>query len=97
MFHKTKQTKPNQQKNTDMNSQRIKKLVTPVIEKLEKLSQLELAAELTWCWGSYQNDHNPSGLVEKSEAALSLFRAAREKNSKAVTKKLVEDLESALA
>jgi hypothetical protein len=36
-------------------------------------------------------------LIEKSEAALSLFKAAREKNSKAVAKKLVEELESALA
>ncbi len=80
-----------------MNSKKMKKVVTSVIEKLEKLSQSELAAELSWCWGSYQNDKNPSGLIEKSEAALSLFRAAREKNSKAVAKKLVEELESALA
>jgi hypothetical protein len=82
---------------TDMNSQRMEKVLTPVVEKLEKLAQVELAAELSWCWGSYQNDQNPLGLVEKSEAALSLFRAAREKNSKSVAKKLVEDLESALA
>jgi hypothetical protein len=80
-----------------MNSQRMEKVVTPVIEKLEKLSHVALAAELTWCWGSYLNDQNPSGLVEKSEVALGLFRAAREKNSKAVAKKLVDDLELALA
>ena len=80
-----------------MNSQRMEKVLTPVIEKLEKLSQGVLAAELNWCWGSYQNDQNPSGLVEKSEAALGLFKAAREKNSKAVAKKLVDDLEAALA
>ena len=94
MFHKTKKTN---KKITDMNSQRMEKVVTPVIEKLEKLSQFALASELSWCWGSYLNDQDPSGLVEKSEAALSLFRAARQKNSKAVAKKLVEDLESALA
>ena len=94
MFRNVKQTN---KKITDMNSQRMEKVVTPVIEKLEKLSQVDLAAELSWCWGSYQNDQNPSGLVEKSEAALSLFRAAREKNSKAVAKKLVDELESALA
>ncbi len=80
-----------------MNSQRMEKVMTPVIEKLEKLAQPELAAELDWCWGSYQNDLNPSGLIAKSEAALSIFKATREKNSKAVAKKLVEDLESALA
>jgi hypothetical protein len=94
LFRNVKQTN---KKITDMNSQRMEKVVTPVIEKLEKLSQVDLAAELSWCWGSYQNDQNPSGLVEKSEAALSLFRAAREKNSKAVAKKLVDELESALA
>lgn len=94
MFHKTKQTN---KKITDMNSKKMKKVVPQVIEKLEKLSQFALASELSWCWGSYQNDQNSSGLVEKSEAALSLFRAARQKNSKAVAKKLVEDLESALA
>lgn len=94
MFHKIKQTN---KKITDMNSKKMKKVVPQVIEKLEKLSQFALASELSWCWGSYQNDQNSSGLVEKSEAALSLFRAARQKNSKAVAKKLVEDLESALA
>ena len=94
MFHKAKQTN---KKFTDMNSQRMEKVVTPVIDKLEKLSQVNLAAELSWCWGSYQNDQNPSGLVEKSEAALALFRAARDKNSKLVAKNLVDDLESALA
>jgi hypothetical protein len=94
LFHKAKQTN---KKFTDMNSQRMEKVVAPVIEKLEKLSQVDLAAELSWCWGSYQNDQNPSGLVEKSEAALGLFKAAREKNSKAVAKKLVDELESALA
>jgi hypothetical protein len=94
LLNKVKQTNI---KITDMNSQKMEKVVTPVIEKLEKLSQVTLAAELSWCWGSYQNDQNASGLVEKSEAALNLFRAAREKNSKSVAKKLVEDLESALA
>lgn len=39
-----------------MNSKKMKKVVTEVIEKLEKLSQVELAAELSWCWGSFQND-----------------------------------------
>jgi hypothetical protein len=94
LFHKVKQIN---KKITDMNSQRMEKVVAPVIEKLEKLSQVELAAELSWCWGSYQNDQNPSGLLEKSQAALGFFRASREKNSKSVAKKLVDDLEAALA
>ncbi len=80
-----------------MNSKKMEKVVTAVIEKLEKLSQQELAAELSWCWGSYQNDQNPSGLVVKAEAALAVFQVAREKNSKSVAKKLLDDLEAALA
>ena len=80
-----------------MNSNKMEKVVAPVIEKLEKLAERELAAELSWCWGSYQNDQNPTGLVAKGEAALSVLQAAREKNSKSVAKKLVDDLQAALA
>ncbi len=80
-----------------MNFIKMEKVVAPVIEKLEKLAERELAAELSWCWGSYQNDQNPSGLVAKGEAALDVFQAAREKNSKSVAKKLIDDLQAALA
>jgi hypothetical protein len=38
-------------------------------------------------------DNNPVGVIEKSKKALDLFKAKREENSKAVAKKLVEDLE----
>ncbi len=80
-----------------MNFIKMEKVVAPVIEKLEKLAERELAAELSWCWGSYQNDQNPSGLVAKGEAALDVFQAAREKNSRSVAKKLIDDLQAALA
>ena len=80
-----------------MDSNKMEKVVAAVIEKLEKLTQPELAAELSWCWGSYQNDQNSSGLVAKGEAALSVLQAAREKNSTSVAKKLVDDLQAALA
>ncbi len=65
-----------------MNSKKMKKVVPSVIEKLEKLSEVDLASELSWCWGSYQNDKNPSGLIAKCEEAISLFRAEREKTAK---------------
>ena len=35
-----------------------------VIEKLEKLKHVDLAAELSWCWVSFQNDQNPEGVIE---------------------------------
>jgi len=80
-----------------MNSEKLEKLIPSVIEKLEKIKESELASELSWCWVSFKNDQNPVGVVEKAGSALAAFTAAREKNAKAVAKKLVEDLEKALA
>lgn len=80
-----------------MQVEKMEKTVTEAVQKLEKLKLGDsLAAELSWCWFSYKNDQNPVGLVEKSEQALELFKAVREKNSRAVSKKLVEDLEKVL-
>ncbi|MGM0945057.1 MAG: hypothetical protein ACQEW9_07715 [Bacteroidota bacterium] len=80
-----------------MQVEKMEKTVTETVQKLEKLKLGDsLAAELSWCWFSYKNDQNPVGLVEKSEKALELFKAVREKNSRAVSKKLVEDLEKVL-
>lgn len=80
-----------------MNSEKIEKLVAEVVAKLEKLKQNELAAELSWCWVSFQNDKNSTGVETKAKQALDAFKEAREKNPKAVSKKLVDDLEKALA
>lgn len=75
----------------------MEKLVAEVIEKLGKLKHADLAADLSWCWVSYQNDQNPEGVIEKASQALAAFKEARVKNSKSVAKKLVDDLEKALA
>lgn len=81
-----------------MNIEKLEKILPEVVEKLAKIeSGKELAAELDWCIGSFKYDNNPEGLVEKSQEALTLLKEAREKNSKAVSKKLVESLEKALA
>ncbi|WP_194973095.1 hypothetical protein [Aquiflexum lacus] len=70
------------------------KTIVSTLEKLEKLKLDEkLHAELSWCWNSYVADNNPAGVIEKSKKALDLLKAKREQNSKAVAKKLVEDLE----
>ncbi|MEB2786908.1 hypothetical protein [Algoriphagus persicinus] len=80
-----------------MQVEKLEKIVPEVIEKLGKLKSGDtLAAELSWCWVSYQNDQNSVGVIEKSQQALAVFKEAREKNSKAVPKKLVESLEKAL-
>ncbi|MEB2774524.1 hypothetical protein SYJ56_04360 [Algoriphagus sp. D3-2-R+10] len=81
-----------------MQVEKLEKIVPEVIEKLGKLKSADtLSAELSWCWVSYQNDQNPEGVIEKSKEALAVFKEAREKNSKAVSKKLVESLEKALS
>jgi hypothetical protein len=70
------------------------KTIVSTLEKIEKLNLDEkLHAELSWCWNSFQYDNNPVGVIEKSKKALELLKAKREENSKAVAKKLVEDLE----
>lgn len=79
-----------------MDARKMEKVVVEVIEKLETLEHVELAAELRWCWGSYQGDGNPSGLVKTGLLALGVLQAAREKKGKSVAKKLVEGLEAAL-
>lgn len=80
-----------------MKVEKMEKLMADVIDKLEKLKQSDLAADLSWCWVSFKNDQNPEGVIEKASQAVAAFKEAREKNSKAVAKKLVEDLEKALA
>ena len=80
-----------------MNAVKMEKVVAEVVGKLEKIKQAELASELSWCWVSYQNDGNPVGVLEKAGLALDTFKDLREKNPKAIAKKLVEDLEKALA
>jgi hypothetical protein len=70
------------------------KTIIATLEKLEKLKlDDKLHAELSWCWNSFKSDNNPSGVIEKSQKALELFKAKREENSRSVAKKLVDDLE----
>ena len=80
-----------------MQIEKLEKTLPEVIQKLEKLKLGDsLAAELSWCWVSFKNDQNPVGVIEKSEKAIALFKEAREKNTRAVSKKLIEDFEKSL-
>lgn len=80
-----------------MQIEKLEKTIPSVIEKLEKLKLGDtLAAELSWCWVSFKNDSNPVGVIEKSQKAISLLKEKRELNSRAVSKKLIEDLEKSL-
>ncbi len=72
----------------------LEKTVENTIEKLSKLKADEaLVAELEWCLGSYKFDQNPIGLIEKSQLALEVLKTKKEENSRAVSQKLLQDLE----
>jgi hypothetical protein len=80
-----------------MQIEKLEKTVPEVVQKLEKVKGGEtLAAELSWCWVSFKNDQNPIGVIQKGEEAIALLKEARETNSKAVSKKLIETMEKAL-
>ena len=81
-----------------MNAEKVEKTITETIQKLEKLKLNDtLVAELSYCWVSFKSDNNPVGVIEKGRKAVEVLKEARDKNSKSVSKKLIEDLEKALS
>lgn len=75
----------------------IEKACEDALAKLTALKAApDLQADIEWCLGSYRNDKNPKGLYEMGEKALVVLTKAAEKNAKAVSKKLLTDLEKAL-
>lgn len=76
---------------------KMEKTIAEAIKKLDKLKADEtLAAELSWCWVSFKNDNNPEGVLAKTERALEVLKSEKEKNQRAVSKKLIDDLEKVL-
>lgn len=75
-------------------SNNIEEKLLGVKDKLEQLGiEEELVNEIEWCLGSYSYDKNPSGLIEKAEAALKVLSKVKKQNDKKVSKKLIADLE----
>lgn len=69
-------------------------------EALKKLAALgleeQLQRDMEWCLGSYRADRNPVGLYQTAEKALNVFRTEKEKKTKGVTARLINDLEKAV-
>lgn len=69
-------------------------------QALTTLQQLNieenLQSDIQWCLGSYRHDQNPIGLIETGRRALDALKAAKAKNTKAVTAKVISDLQKAL-
>ncbi|HLZ16700.1 MAG TPA: hypothetical protein VKQ08_06660 [Cyclobacteriaceae bacterium] len=76
----------------------IAKVAESILDKLKTLSlEPGLQSDIVWCLGSYHHDHNPVGLFEKVEQALTLFKAEQAKKTKGLTAKFIGDIEKALA
>jgi hypothetical protein len=69
-------------------------------EALRKLTELgieeQLRRDMEWCLGSYRSDRNPVGLYETAKRALAVFHAEKQKKTKGVTARLINDLERAV-
>jgi hypothetical protein len=75
----------------------IEKVSEQVLAKLQSLNiETGLQADIQWCLGSYRYDKNPVGLYEMGRKALPVLKSVAEKNKKAVSAKLIADLEKAL-
>ncbi|GCC50549.1 hypothetical protein SanaruYs_07640 [Chryseotalea sanaruensis] len=61
---------------------------------LKKLNiEEKLQNDIAWCLGSYRHDNNPVGLIETAKRAITVLKAAKAKNAKAVAVKVITDLE----
>ncbi len=76
----------------------IDELSEQILDKLRALDVApQLQSDISWCLGSYRNDHNPVGLYATSEKALTVLTETKSKNSRAVSAKLIADIEKILA
>lgn len=79
------------------------KIEKACINALQKFKQVDndeyndVESKLEYVIGSYQYDHNPVGLYEIGAMALNKLKKLKEEKPKQVSKKLIDDLEKALA
>jgi hypothetical protein len=72
----------------------IEKVSEEALLKLQELGiEEQLQSDLQWCLGSYRADGNPVGLYGNAKKALTVLRSEKEKKTKGVTAKLINDLE----
>ena len=65
--------------------------------KIDDAANAEIIEKLHFVIGSFDFDQNPIGLYEFGEKALPILTRIKEKNSKLVTKKVIDDLVKVLA
>ena len=67
------------------------------IEKLNEPKFADLKEKLDFCVGSYDFDKNPQGLYEYGDKALKDLTTYKKKNPRKINKKVLTQLEKALA
>ena len=81
-------------------NQKIEKACQAALEKFQKIGTekyADIQSKLEYVLGSYRYDGNPVGLYEFGEIALKQLKALKKEKPKAVSDKLVGDLEKALS
>jgi hypothetical protein len=81
-------------------NEKIEKACMDALEKIKKFDNPDLKdieSKLEWVIGSYRYDLNPSGLFEIGSKALEILQQIKAEKPRLVPKKLIEELEKALA
>lgn len=90
---KTETSKPRAPR-AKVSNNNIEKANTEALQKLQELAiEEQLQRDIEWCLGSYRADQNPVGLYETARKALTVLQAEKQKKTKGVTTKLINDLE----
>ncbi len=78
---------------------KIEKACEAAFEKFKKIGDekySEVQSKLEYVLGSYRYDGNPVGLYEMGEMALNTLQKIKKAKPRAVSKKLIDDLQKAL-
>jgi len=81
-------------------NEKLRNAVANAFETFKKIADeknAEIQSKLEFVIGSYDFDKNPVGLYEFGKKALPMLKKIKEKHTKKVTKKVIDDLEKALA
>ena len=79
---------------------KLEKVCQEAYKKLEQIyndSFTPVKDKLAWCIGSYSYDKNPVGLYEVGAEALDALKSYKKEKPRLVSKKLIENLEKAIA
>jgi hypothetical protein len=66
------------------------------LQKLNKEEYREILSKLEWCLGSFEHDHNPTGLFEYGIKSLDILKNVKTRQPKLVTKKVIDNLEKSI-